>query len=1672
MSSSPNKQSRGDLVPNFLLLCGKGHTKEVARLLAADGGLSYQKHPQSRQSGFTIACLRGNEEIFALLLKALREEDQLKAVLDVVDVSGSTPLLNAVHACNLKITRSLLELGADVTLKATNRRNVAHVACTKKDGLRLLRLFHRKKVLRPMLVEPDLWGATPMQVADSKRHGEQVEFIDLVLRSREEDDDMFFVRYGDDDDDPESSDDDDDSVPRRPQILLPRYANGSESRFPNLTQAIMQQHRSGGHQRGVGEYNEEVTALQRRSSAAALVDERTWRGTTASTGAAKRGMTTISFEANHVPAKNTPGKTILQVGIINAEQSSSKQHEDSPRPPRPVSPASKKVSVIELAPGTANEAANEGLAVVAQKAPEQAQAGNHNSTAQPPAVGPVASDTGISGTEQQDAAHSEADSEMRTGAVSQSRQQKVHYVQLFAGETEVKANGEEDLDYWPSPEVPPLALGPPVKKNPGRTRSPGVTTTMKQGYDEAGGQHILFQLHQGGTDHDGGEDPSPRNRPSSSSGKRTFVQQSGSKTRSKRNGTSGLDSNTSKHAKEHSHQHGGAGKLTADVQQQMEMLDREHRKLGTRGGGKLQYTRRSEQSSAPARGAFGAAHGVEDLARDAAPAERGVSRERDSSNTFSHRKWRGSSTGKERGEAGLMGEKGGENNLGAGCINQKILLPAPKKSSLLLARAKSATSLREARLLKSTQQQQQQYSTKNLPPGTSASGRFIRFMEKNNPLMDMELSIENLPRRGNEPTFIRSFPDDLGDHLSPADNFHGLQTPGVPATSPAADDGSSTRKPGDTAGQNQAGYVSKPVLSHSQSPRPAMGLSASPKQDNVSGSPKVASVARERAAFLKVEGTSVAGEKGQRGRSRSTTTSPDDVEAVSKARPNGPPRDDGKTASANYEKSAGTEPSSANGDGKSAAVSSSGPKETESPGDSSPSGRPSGSPSPGKDGGSNKDSVIAYKHAADATAVEPGSDPLRESESKHANGQTVAGAGRRAANKLKGEMNTAASGVVVSPLDMNSFIMEQEAPALSRAPSASRSRAKAGGGTANSAVSPDAARGVVNAFAVGLVGVEHGDGNGRQKPDSLGEASGGRVTALVVDTGGDCAVDREVSPLHLVHSPLGITENHALRFRSAPSRFPGRPEEFDAARAFEGASGCAKVGRPMRGRLRPGAAQAPLSPRNNQQGATSESSSRPVSTSATLHLPRVYKTVISGAPVAAVEVSPRDDEAGEEPSIVPRRQHSSGSRSRSRSPKPKHCSETQNSTSIEGKKASGKKHKEKSLKKQLHLVASYRGKDYQELTSPGKPTASGNADEPSVIEDVLFEEEEASRVQAFMNKLQDKCNDRGAKKLRGSSSASGAGPQYNKNSTALTDESEYMDSRRLSMMRKRAMHVAALTPEGVGLDPLRRRRPRTAGTGGINYTFGADVLGLPSPVAQTPTAPLMVRVQYPGDSGIGRNFGHPPQIKTAYVTLGKNWVAPLDAAGAQQQQQHARGQATGEHMLVAPAPAESVKGAGFLMAKRKTLEFPSGSPQDGGPLGETETELEQLQLGHGTRNYRPKSASSVAVRTFARGNAPKKNIAYTGNAAAVARALRPLMATRRLEAPQLDERDQLPSFAEMFGPQCTGQEGENTQQMADAMQLGLLQEVRAEQNSGTLFDVLYGPGAKEFLVAETAQDVL
>mmetsp|Transcript_6489 Transcript_6489/g.15979 ORF Transcript_6489/g.15979 Transcript_6489/m.15979 type:complete len:1470 (+) Transcript_6489:431-4840(+) len=233
---APSKEA----LTHFLLLCGKGDVKAVSKLIERDSSLAYAVHHQSQQSGLTIACLRGHEELYEVLQKTLHELGVVKKVLDKVDASGSTPLLNAAHACNVKIVRSLLDLGADLHARASNKRNVAHIACTKKEGIQLLRLFDRRRSLEKLLDDQDLWGATPVEVAHSKRLREHIHFFERRAEHGAQDgmndDDLAYYR--------ETTSDEDDPQPRRPQILLPRLA-GQEAnfaRFPNLTQALIQEH--------------------------------------------------------------------------------------------------------------------------------------------------------------------------------------------------------------------------------------------------------------------------------------------------------------------------------------------------------------------------------------------------------------------------------------------------------------------------------------------------------------------------------------------------------------------------------------------------------------------------------------------------------------------------------------------------------------------------------------------------------------------------------------------------------------------------------------------------------------------------------------------------------------------------------------------------------------------------------------------------------------------------------------------------------------------------------------------------------------------------------------------------------------------------------------------------------------------------------------------------------------------------------------------------------------------------------------------------------------------------------------------------------------------------------------------------------------------------------------
>ncbi|CAD7941856.1 unnamed protein product [Amoebophrya sp. A120] len=232
--------SAREQVLQFLLACGKGDIRAVKAKVEQDSSFLYALHPDSRQSGLTLACLRGHEELYECLSKGLHELSAVQHVLDVVDSSGSTPLLNATHSCNVRIVRSLLDLGADISLRATNRRNIAHIACTKKDGIQLLQLFARRNVLGKLLEEEDLWGVTPLQLAHNKRHLDQIDFLErhiyMALQGGPGVAD-FYAHGG-------SSSSEDEPLPRRPQFLLPRLMSDhqAENRFPNLTQTILQQH--------------------------------------------------------------------------------------------------------------------------------------------------------------------------------------------------------------------------------------------------------------------------------------------------------------------------------------------------------------------------------------------------------------------------------------------------------------------------------------------------------------------------------------------------------------------------------------------------------------------------------------------------------------------------------------------------------------------------------------------------------------------------------------------------------------------------------------------------------------------------------------------------------------------------------------------------------------------------------------------------------------------------------------------------------------------------------------------------------------------------------------------------------------------------------------------------------------------------------------------------------------------------------------------------------------------------------------------------------------------------------------------------------------------------------------------------------------------------------------
>merc|ERR1711871_1935229 len=81
------------------------------------------------------------------------------------------------------ITAMLLKLGADTSVIAINKRNVAHIACTKKYGLRVLKLLHdwdkneaEKSILDKIIEEKDIWGATPFDIAEYKGHNDQVKY--------------------------------------------------------------------------------------------------------------------------------------------------------------------------------------------------------------------------------------------------------------------------------------------------------------------------------------------------------------------------------------------------------------------------------------------------------------------------------------------------------------------------------------------------------------------------------------------------------------------------------------------------------------------------------------------------------------------------------------------------------------------------------------------------------------------------------------------------------------------------------------------------------------------------------------------------------------------------------------------------------------------------------------------------------------------------------------------------------------------------------------------------------------------------------------------------------------------------------------------------------------------------------------------------------------------------------------------------------------------------------------------------------------------------------------------------------------------------------------------------------------------------------------------------------
>ena len=161
----------------FFAACDAGNLAAIKHVLKENPQIVYAENKR-KQNGLLLACLRAREQAVKLILSHIQQTGlELARVVNHADNAGCTPVLAAAYCVGKgapgsrgkpdlhaeSMMHEVLRAQADPAARALNRRNCAHVACTKRNG-------RKGRWRRAGAVQQ-----TQVHVACTKRNGRNVD---------------------------------------------------------------------------------------------------------------------------------------------------------------------------------------------------------------------------------------------------------------------------------------------------------------------------------------------------------------------------------------------------------------------------------------------------------------------------------------------------------------------------------------------------------------------------------------------------------------------------------------------------------------------------------------------------------------------------------------------------------------------------------------------------------------------------------------------------------------------------------------------------------------------------------------------------------------------------------------------------------------------------------------------------------------------------------------------------------------------------------------------------------------------------------------------------------------------------------------------------------------------------------------------------------------------------------------------------------------------------------------------------------------------------------------------------------------------------------------------------------------------------------------------------------